>query len=99
MCASQIAIAHDIHGPSMTLNTACASGGDAITLGATLIQAGMADMMIAIGAESALEPILIQSLVSAQALSMNKDNPQEACKPFDIARDGFVSGEGAVPLS
>ncbi len=95
VCASQIAIAHDIHGPSMTLNTACASGGDAITLGATLIQAGMADMMIAIGAESALEPILIQSLVSAQALSMNKDNPQEACKPFDIARDGFVSGEGA----
>ena len=95
VCASQLAIAHDIHGPSMTLNTACASGGDAITLAATLIQAGMADVMVAVGAESALKPLLFQSLASAQALSPNNDNPQQACRPFDADRDGFVSGEGA----
>ena len=95
VCASQLAIAHDIHGPSMTLNTACASGGDAITLAATLIQAGMADVMVAVGAESALKPLLFQSLASAQALSPNNDNPQQACRPFDAYRDGFVSGEGA----
>lgn len=95
VCASQLAIAHDIHGPSMTLNTACASGGDAITLAATLIQAGMADVMVAVGAESALKPLLFQSLASAQALSPNNDNPQQACRPFDVDRDGFVSGEGA----
>ena len=95
VCASQLAIAHDIHGPSMTLNTACASGGDAITLAATLIQAGMADVMVAVGAESALKPLLFQSLASAQALSPNNDNPQQACRHFDADRDGFVSGEGA----
>lgn len=95
VCASQLAIAHDIHGPSMTLNTACASGGDAITLAATLIQAGMADVMVAVGAESALKPLLFQSLASAQALSPNNENPQQACRPFDVDRDGFVSGEGA----
>ena len=95
VCASQLAIAHDIHGPSMTLMTACASGGDAITLAATLIQAGMADVMVAVGAESALKPLLFQSLASAQALSPNNDNPQQACRPFDADRDGFVSGEGA----
>lgn len=95
VCASQLAIAHDIHGPSMTLNTACASGGDAITLAATLIQAGMADVMVAVGAESALKPLLFQSLASAQALSPNNENPQKACRPFDVDRDGFVSGEGA----
>ena len=95
VCASQLAIAHDIHGPSMTLNTACASGGDAITLAATLIQAGMADVMVAVGAESALKPLLFQSLASAQALSPNNENPKQACRPFDVDRDGFVSGEGA----
>lgn len=95
VCASQIAIANNIHGPSMTLNTACASGGDAISLGAMMIQLDMADMIIAVGAESGLEPILFQSLIGAQALSMKNDNPQKACRPFDINRDGFVSGEGA----
>ena len=94
VCASQIAIEHNIHGPSMTLNTACASGGDAITLSAMMLQFGMADMMVAVGAESGTEPILIQSLASAKALSTNNDDPQHACRPFDKDRDGFVLGEG-----
>ena len=94
VCACQIAMAHNIHGPSMTLNTACASGGDAINLAAMMLQAGLADMMVAAGGESAVEPILIQSLYSAQALSTRNDNPQKASRPFDIDRDGFVIGEG-----
>lgn len=94
VCASQIAIEHNIHGPSMTLNTACASGGDAITLAALMLRAGFADMMVAVGAESGTEPILIQSLASAKALSTRNDDPQKACRPFDIGRDGFVLGEG-----
>ena len=93
--ASQIAIANNIHGPSMTLNTACASGGDALTLAATFINAGMADMMVVCGAEAPFEPILLQSLAAAQALSTDNDNPKTACKPFDVDRSGFVSGEGA----
>lgn len=95
VCASQIAIANDIHGPSMTLNTACASGGDAISLAAMFIESGMADVMVAVGAESATEPILIQSLAGAQALSANNEDPAHACRPFDSDRDGFVLGEGA----
>lgn len=98
ICASQIAIANDIHGPSMTLNTACASGGDAITLAAMMINSGMADAVVAVGAESGIEPILIQSLCGAQALSTNNEDPQAACRPFDKDRDGFVFGEGAGAL-
>lgn len=94
VCASQIAIEHDLHGPSMTLNTACASGGDAISLASMMLQSGFADMMVAVGAESATEPIMIQSLASAKALSTRNDEPQKACRPFDIGRDGFVIGEG-----
>jgi 3-oxoacyl-[acyl-carrier-protein] synthase II len=96
--ASQIAIENDIHGPSMTLNTACASGGDAITLCGMHLESGMADVMIAVGAEAPVTAILIQSLVSAMALSTRNDAPAQACRPFDIDRDGFVIGEGAGAL-
>ncbi|MDO4518028.1 MAG: beta-ketoacyl synthase N-terminal-like domain-containing protein, partial [Bacillota bacterium] len=94
VCASQIAIANDIHGPSMTLNTACASGGDAISLAVMMIKSGMADMMVVVGGESGIEPIMIQSLAGAKALSTRNDEPQKASRPFDIDRDGFVMGEG-----
>ena len=96
--ASQIAIAKDIHGPSMTLNTACASGGDAIALCGMHLQSGMADTMIAVGAEAPVTAILIQSLASAQALSVRNEAPEKACRPFDKDRDGFVIGEGAGAL-
>ena len=95
VCASQIAIANNIHGPSMTLNTACASGGDAMTLAAMFIKSGMADAMVVAGSESGTEPILIQSLAGAQALSTFNEDPKRACRPFDQGRDGFVLGEGA----
>lgn len=98
ICAAQIAIANEIHGPSMTLNTACASGGDAITMASMMLDSGRADAMLAVGAESGIDPILIQSLCSAQALSTNNDNPEAACRPFDSDRDGFVFGEGAGAL-
>lgn len=96
--ASQIAIANGIKGPSMTLNTACASGGDAISLCGMHLQTGLADVMIAVGAEAPVTAVLIQSLASAQALSTRNEEPQKACRPFDADRDGFVIGEGAGAL-
>lgn len=96
--ASQIAIAHEIKGPSMTLATACASGGDAISLSAMHLQMGLADTMVVVGAEAPVTAILIQSLASAQALSTRNDDPAGACRPFDVDRDGFVIGEGAGAL-
>ena len=91
--AAQIAIAHNITGPSMTVNTACSSGADAITLAAMFIQSGAADAMIAVGADSALCPVVMAGLATAKALS-TKENPEIACRPFDKLRDGFVMGEG-----
>ncbi len=91
--AAQISIAHGITGPSMTVNTACSSGADAITLAAMFIQSGMSDAMIAVGADSALCPVVMAGLATAKALSTN-ENPTNACRPFDKLRDGFVMGEG-----
>ena len=94
MTAGLLAIAYDFHGPSMTLNTACSSGGDALMTAAMLLRSGEADCMIVVGGESILSPILIASLAAAKALSRRNDAPAQASRPFDKERDGFVIGEG-----
>lgn len=98
IAAAQIAIAHGICGPSLTISTACASGGDAITTGATLLLAGTADAVLVVGAESILCPLVIYSLANAQALSRSNQDPSHACRPFDGNRNGFVIGEGGGAL-
>ena len=98
MAACQIAMAHDIQGPSFTLNTACSSGIDAITLSVMLLRAGNADVMLAVGGESIACAPVISSLATSNALSRNNDDPQHASCPFDTQRDGFVMGEGGGAL-
>ena len=98
IAASQIAIEYGITGPSYTLSTACASGGDAVGTCAMLLLSGEADMMLAVGADSTLCPLVIYSLANAQALSRENDHPLKACRPFDTSAKGFVMGEGGGAL-
>lgn len=98
IAAAQIAIAYGICGPSATLSTACASGGDAIAAAAMLIRAGEADAVLAVGSESILCPLVIYSLANAHTLSRNNDDPLHACRPFDREHRGFVIGEGGGAL-
>lgn len=98
IAAAQIAIARGIRGPSLTLNTACSAGGDAIMTAAMLLRAGEADAVLAVGGESILCPIVVSGLSQAKALSRRNDDPETACRPFDAERDGFVIGEGGGAL-
>ena len=98
IAAAQIAIAHGIHGPSLTLNTACSAGGDAMMTAAMLLKTGEADAVLAVGGESILCPIVVSGLSQAKALSRRNDDPAHACRPFDLNRDGFVIGEGGGAL-
>ena len=98
MAACQIAIANNIRGPSLTVNTACSSGIDAIYVACMLLSSGAADTVVAMGGESIACSVTIASLSSAQALSRNNGDPAHACKPFDLHRDGFVMGEGGGAL-
>lgn len=98
IAAANIAIDYNIQGPSFTVSTACSSGGDAINTACMCIQTGKADVMLAVGAESVLCPLVIYSLANAKALSRRNDTPQTASRPFDISRDGFVIGEGGGAL-
>ena len=98
IAAANIAIDYNIQGPSFTVSTACSSGGDSINTACMCIETGKADVMLAIGAESVLCPLVIYSLANAKALSRRNDTPSSASRPFDITRDGFVIGEGGGAL-
>ncbi len=93
IAASQIAIEKDLQGPCYTVSTACSSGADALDLACMLLHSSEADVVLAVGADSAQTPIVLSSLSMAKALSPNPD-PLTACRPFDEQRDGFVMGEG-----
>lgn len=94
VAAAQVAIAKGYRGPSLTVSTACSSGGDAISTACMMLLSGQADAVLVMGTESALSPLSILGLSAAHALSTNNDDPQGASRPFDKDRDGFVIGEG-----
>ncbi len=95
MAPGQIAIQFGARGPNICSVTACASGTHAIGDALRLIQRGDADAMIAGGAESAIRPIIFAGLDAERVMSTCNDAPEQASRPFDKDRDGFVTGEGA----
>jgi 3-oxoacyl-[acyl-carrier-protein] synthase II len=96
--ASHVAIRHDARGPNSSVNTACAAGAQALGDAARVIERGDADVMIAGGADSRIHPNGILRFSLLGALSARNDAPEEASRPFDRDRDGFVMGEGAGML-
>lgn len=85
-------------GPNYSISTACATGNNSIIAAANHILNDEADIMIAGGAEAPIIPMGIAGFVACRALSQNNDRPQEASRPWDKLRDGFVMGEGAGVL-
>ena len=81
-----------------TTVSACASSNEAISLGMDMLRLGRADIVIAGGAEATVHPLPIGSFAQMQALSKRNDDPEHASRPWDLDRDGFVIGEGAVMM-
>ncbi|MGI5198441.1 beta-ketoacyl-[acyl-carrier-protein] synthase family protein [Streptomyces sp. CA-288835] len=75
--------------------SACASGAEAIGYAIEMIRTGRADVVVAGGTEAAIHPLPIAAFGNMMAMSKNNDDPQGASRPYDMARDGFVLGEGA----
>ncbi|MFO0926777.1 MAG: beta-ketoacyl-ACP synthase II [Gemmataceae bacterium] len=95
MAAAHISLIHGAQGPNSTITTACAAGTQAIGEAFRLIVRGDADVMLAGGADSRIDPLLILAYHALGALSPAKRPAQEVSRPFDGGRDGFVLGEGA----
>jgi 3-oxoacyl-[acyl-carrier-protein] synthase II len=93
--AALIGIRNGFTGPNTAVATACATGANAIGEGARLVRDGMADVVIAGGAEACVTPVTMAAFARMGALSRNAD-PAAASRPFDEDRDGFVMGEGAA---
>lgn len=94
----QVAIRYGLHGTSLGLSTACATGSDAIGIAAETIRRGDAEVMFAGGTEAAIHPMGIGGFDNLGALSRRNDTPAQASRPFELTRDGFVVSEGAAVL-
>lgn len=96
LASGHVSIMHGFKGPNHSVVTACATGTHAIGDAARLIAYGDADVMVAGGAEAAVNRLGVSSFAAARALSTGyNDRPTEASRPFDQDRDGFVIAEGS----
>ena len=96
LISGQVSIKYGLMGPNHAVVTACSTGAHSIGDAARMIKDGDADIMLAGGAEATICPIGIAGFAQARALSTDfNDQPEKASRPYDVARDGFVMGEGA----
>jgi len=93
--SANVSIYYKLRGSNTAVVTACASAAHAIGDATRQIQNGAADIMITGGSEAALTSLGLASFCALKALSKRNDQPQQASRPFDRDRDGFVLSEGA----
>ena len=90
-----IAIQYGLRGPNYSVSTACASASNAMGNALQLIRDGYSDVVITGGTEAAITRVGLASFQNMKALSLRNDAPEQASRPFDSDRDGFVLSEGA----
>ena len=94
--SSELSIHFGFHGPSHVISTGCTSSTDALGYAFNLIRFGMADHLVAGGADATITPAIMQGFCVMQAVSTAyNDEPSRASRPFERNRDGFVLAEGA----
>jgi 3-oxoacyl-[acyl-carrier-protein] synthase II len=96
IAAGHVSIRYGLKGPNFATVSACASSAHAIGEAYELIKSGKADCMVTGGAEAAITGITIAGFQNMKALSTRNEAPEQASRPFDQGRDGFVLGDGGA---
>jgi len=95
MTSGQVSMKYNLTGPNLAIVTACTTGLHCIGQAARMIAYGDADAVVAGGSEMATTPLSIAGFSTAKALSRRNDSPEQASRPWDRDRDGFVMSDGA----
>ncbi|MGL4422000.1 MAG: beta-ketoacyl-[acyl-carrier-protein] synthase family protein, partial [Gemmataceae bacterium] len=98
MAAAHISMAFNAQGPNNTVVTACVAGTQAVGEAYRMIAHGEAEVMLAGGADSRIDPLMLLAYTALGTLSRAERDPSELSRPFDRLRDGFVISEGAAVL-
>lgn len=98
LAAGQVSMIHGLKGPSYCNTSACSSGAHSIGEAFEWIRRGRAEVMVAGGAEATVTPVGIGGFEAMYALSRRNEEPEQASRPFDKGRDGFLCGEGSGVL-
>ncbi len=98
MVAAHVSIFHQAQGPNNTIVTACSASTQAIGEAMRVLERGDADVMLAGGSDSRIDPLSLVAYTLLGALSTAGREPERVSRPFDRERDGFVLGEGAAVL-
>ncbi|MBI2773100.1 MAG: beta-ketoacyl-ACP synthase II [Chloroflexi bacterium] len=96
--SAQVSMQFGLRGPNLTHVSACASSAHALGESAEMIRRGMAEVMVAGGAEAAVIPLAIGAFSNMHAMSRRNDDPEHASRPFDKDRDGFILSEGSAAV-
>jgi 3-oxoacyl-[acyl-carrier-protein] synthase II len=96
MAAGIVAMQTRAGGPNYAIVSACASSAHGLGEAAEIIKRGDAVAMLAGGAEATITPLTMGAFCQIKAVSERNEEPERACRPWDLGRDGFVMGEGAV---
>jgi 3-oxoacyl-[acyl-carrier-protein] synthase II len=93
--ASNITERFGIRGSTYVVSSACASASHAIATSYNRIQDGPEEMVLTGGSDACITPLTFGGFIALRAMSVRNEEPQKACRPFDLHRDGFVMAEGA----
>ena len=98
IASGHVSIRYGLKGPNFATVSACASSAHAIGESYELIKSGMADCMVTGGSEAAITGITIAGFQNMKALSTRNEAPEQASRPFDKGRDGFVLADGGAVI-